>query len=176
MGFEGSAPVQASMAFGHEIPELLIRRMRLFYVLFGQIAHLLREPEERLLLFPRGLKDHGPNWEAAVAGFRLRRVEHRAMPAMRAIEGADRERPTPLHAGVLHAIHGQRPSHLAHFLGVREGTISTASPSSTVLSSTLQTQEKVARLFSGINSVIFTVVITSAPMSTGALKLSVCEI
>ena len=36
------------------------------------------------------------------------------------------------HAGVLHATQGQRPFHLAHFFGVREGTIRRASPSSTV--------------------------------------------
>ena len=31
--------------FGHEICELLIRGMRLLHVLFGQIAHLLRDFE-----------------------------------------------------------------------------------------------------------------------------------
>ena len=43
------------------------------------------------------------------------------------------------------------------------------------LSPTVQTQWKIARLFSGIKSVIFTVAITSWPICTGALKLSVCE-
>ena len=32
-------------SFGYEICELLIRGMRLFYVLVGQIAHLLRDFE-----------------------------------------------------------------------------------------------------------------------------------
>jgi len=32
-------------SFGYEICELLIRGMRLFYVLFGEFAHLLRDFE-----------------------------------------------------------------------------------------------------------------------------------
>jgi hypothetical protein len=47
---------------GYEICELLIRGMRLLYVLFGQIAHLLRDFEwvlgHRFLPGPHGVKAH----------------------------------------------------------------------------------------------------------------------
>ena len=53
--------------------------------------------------------------------------------------------------------------------------MSTASPSRTTFSPTVQAQVKIALFRCSIKSEIRTVAVTRSPMWTGALKLSVCE-
>jgi hypothetical protein len=56
-----------------------------------------------------------------------------------------------------------------------EGTFTSASPSSTISFSTLQTQVSRARWRSGTSCATVTVTSTRSPIRTGARKLSVCE-
>src|SRR5581483_5237210 len=56
-----------------------------------------------------------------------------------------------------------------------DGTFTSASPSSTVSSPTLQVQVSRARNFSGISSATSTITSTVSPIFTGARKFSVCE-
>ncbi len=126
------------------------------------------------------LEHHGGEGRAERTGKPLLPANDRLMSEMHAIEIADGE-DAALEIGgnrlvTSQNLHMKSPAALC-ILGYagRTGTIRTASPASTVLPLTEQSQAKMARRFSGINSVSVTLAMTSSPIRTGARKFSVCD-
>ena len=120
------------------------------------------------------LEHHGAGTAAFLLGDLDRRVQHLLMAAMDAVEIADGER-RALESGrhvppEADNVHHGKPSISLYWRGARRSTIITASPSSTVLPLTEQSQAKVARPFSGSSEVTFSVATTSSPIKTGALE------
>ena len=98
-------------------------------------------------------------------------IEQRLMAAMHAVEIAQRHCPAPPFSGRGLPVLEARD----HFLGVRRGTETTASPSITTVSPERHCVFIVTRRRSWLMSVMVQTAVTVSPIETGAVKFKVCE-
>ena len=146
-----------------------------------QLLHQRSQMKVRLLrmkeLARMRLEDERAGRGAELTADGARGAQQRLVPAMHAVEVADGEHRTARSdRHILVAVNEEHglSAQIVDQAG-REGTMSTASPCTTGLPSTVHTHSNLARFFSGTSSATFAVATTVSPILTGALKFSDCE-